>query len=466
MAYMISHDGQNSGFQAGNIYGDVNTVFNVSSERPEEALNQACKRDLRTTDPRDDKTRIEQMKGGLHEDSCRWIIDNKGFKQWRFGQDSRLLWIKGDPGKGKTMLLCGIIDELTKSEAANVSFFFCQATDVRINSALAVLRGLIYLLVNKQPDLLSHVRRRYDQAGKQLFDDTNAWVSTSKILIDILEDPRLLSTFLVIDALDECNTDLLLLVDFIILNSSALFNVKWVVSSRNWPSIEERLETANQRTTIGLELNEASIAEAVEMYIQHRVRQLTVLKRYNFETSQAVLQHFSRNSQQTFLWVALVSQELVNTPRWNTLAKLEMLPPGLTALYNRMLNNILTTDNARFCQGILAVMLNVYRPITLDELVGFVDMPYGVSDEYEALSENIALCGSFLTIRKHTVSFIHQSAKEFLIKKAPSHLFKSDIEEKHLAIFQMSLKVMFTTLYRNIYSLSFPGFPPKSSEAT
>ena len=70
--------------------------------------------DLRATDPRDDKARIEQTKGGLLKDSYRWILRNADFQRWRHGDDqqSRLLWIKGDPGKGKTMLLCGIIDEL------------------------------------------------------------------------------------------------------------------------------------------------------------------------------------------------------------------------------------------------------------------------------------------------------------------------------------------------------------------
>jgi hypothetical protein len=73
------------------------------------------------------------------------------------------------------MLLCGIIEELTRSvgDTANISFFFCQATDVRINNAAAVLRGLIYLLVEKQPSLLFYIRRRYDQAGKALFEDIN-----------------------------------------------------------------------------------------------------------------------------------------------------------------------------------------------------------------------------------------------------------------------------------------------------
>jgi hypothetical protein len=91
------------------------------------------------------------------------------------------------------MLLCGIIEELTQSigNTANISFFFCQATDVRINNATAVLRGLIYSLIDKQPSLLSYVRNRYDHAGKALFEDINAWNALSRIFTDILKDPTL-----------------------------------------------------------------------------------------------------------------------------------------------------------------------------------------------------------------------------------------------------------------------------------
>ena len=137
---------------------------------------QKCIQDLRLTDPRDDKKRIADTKGGLLEGSYRWILENSDFQQWRYNQQSRLLWIKGDPGKGKTMLLCGITNELKRSMAKSVllSYFFCQATDSRINYATAVLRGLIYLLVDQQPSLISHIRAKYDQASKTLFEDANA----------------------------------------------------------------------------------------------------------------------------------------------------------------------------------------------------------------------------------------------------------------------------------------------------
>lgn len=71
-----------------------------------------CLQALYLTDPRKDKKRIEAAKGGLLQDAYRWVLDNSEFQQWRNNQDSHLLWVKGDPGKGKTMLLCGIINEL------------------------------------------------------------------------------------------------------------------------------------------------------------------------------------------------------------------------------------------------------------------------------------------------------------------------------------------------------------------
>ena len=70
-----------------------------------------CLEALRTTNPQHDKRRITDLKGGLLKDVYNWVLDNQEFKQWRSGPN-RLLWVVGGPGQGKTMLLCGIIDQL------------------------------------------------------------------------------------------------------------------------------------------------------------------------------------------------------------------------------------------------------------------------------------------------------------------------------------------------------------------
>ncbi|KGO53504.1 hypothetical protein PEX2_061120 [Penicillium expansum] len=413
MAYTISYDGTNSGLQVGQNLGHITTQ-----------------------------------------------IHNEEFQQWQDNQSNRLLWIRGDPGKGKTMLLCGIIEELTRSigDSANISFFFCQAADVRINNNTAVLRGLIYSLVETQPSLLSHVQGQYDKAGKALFEDINAWNALLRIFTDILKDPTLQSTYLIIDALDECITGLPSLLDLITQVLTAYPQVKWIVSSRNWPDIEERLDNT-QTALISLEINEVCVSEAVNKFIQHKVHYLAKVKKYSDETRDTICLHLSSNSQGTFLWVALVCQDLDRTSRRHALKKLEAFPPGLNALYSRMIDQVRNSEDAEPCKQILAVMCVVYRPIAFDELASLVELPNGLSDDSEALLEIIAICGSFLTVREDTIVFVHQSAKEFLLRETQNGVFARGIEAEHHMIFSRSLQVMFKTLRHDIFQLKIPGFP-------
>ncbi|KAI9651467.1 MAG: hypothetical protein M1829_002802 [Trizodia sp. TS-e1964] len=421
--------------------------------------DKECLQHLHLTDPRDDKERIEQTKGGLLIDSYIWILQNSDFKQWRNSSESQLLWIKGDPGKGKTMLLCGIINELEKSTAKTslLAFFFCQATDARINSATAVLRSLIYLLVKQQPLLIVHVRERYDFAGKAVFENANAWAALSKIFKNILADPQLKSTYLVIDALDECLIDLTPLLDLIIQRSSASSSVKWIVSSRNWPDIVEQLETAQQKVRLSLELNAESISAAVSLYIQHKVRQLAQIKKYGHNTECAIRDYLSANSNETFLWVALACQDLGITPRWCALPKLKTIPPGLDSLYERMIQQIFDSDEVAICKQILAIATITRRPITLIELTSLAEIHEEICKDLGSLRDIIALCGSFLTLRDQTIYFVHQSAKDFLLKSASDFIFPSGAEEMNHTIFSKSVKVMSKMLRRNQFSLLAPG---------
>ncbi|KAG4442537.1 hypothetical protein IFR05_001949 [Cadophora sp. M221] len=430
-------------------------------KRLEEEIDKfnKCLQDLRLSDPRDDKTRIEDTKGGLLEGSYHWVLETSDFQQWRNSPQTWLLWIRGDPGKGKTMLLCGIINELKKSlpKSTLLSYFFCQATNSRINNATAVLRGLIYLLVNEQPSLISHVRKRYDQAGKAIFEDPNSWLVLSEIFANILQDPNLKSTCLVVDALDECEVDLPKLLDLIVQTSSLSPRTKWIVSSRNWPSIEKGFDRATQKLSMCLELNEKSVSAAVSTYINYKVNSLAEGQEYDIDTRDAVQRYLSSNAHGTFLWVALVCQELSSILGWEVEETLSAFPPGLDTLYMRMMEQISTLRTAKRCKSILAVASVVHRPITLDELPSFVDMPPRSSGNDKALAEIIGHCGSFLTIRDRTVSFVHQSAKDFLTNTAVDIVFPSGMPDTHYAIFSRSLQVLRTVLQRDVYSLRAPG---------
>jgi hypothetical protein len=99
------------------------------------------------------------------------------------------------------------------------------------------------------------MRAKYDQAGKKLFKDANAWFALLEILTDMLYDLNVYITYLIIDRLDECITDLPKLLEFIVQTLSTCSQVKWIVLSRNWPSIRKILNPAMARLTLCLELN-------------------------------------------------------------------------------------------------------------------------------------------------------------------------------------------------------------------
>jgi hypothetical protein len=437
------------------IHSAIEDQTRQQERRHQDDRDKQSLKDLRETDPRDDKTRIQDTKGGLLRDAYRWILDNDDFQRWRVDSRSQLLWIKGDPGKGKTMLLCGIIDELEKEPRTCLSYFFCQATEARLSNATAVLRGLIYLLVEQQPSLISHVRKKHDHAGKQLFEDGNAWEALSKILAAMLNDPSLDGAILVVDALDECKTNRHQLLDLIAKPS----RVKWIVSSRDWPDIEDKLDNLEQKVRLHLELNKDSISKAVDTYIGYEVDRLARRKKYDKETRDAVETYLTSNADGTFLWVALVCQELADPKvrKRHTPNTLKSFPPGLDSLYNRMIGHIGDSKDAGLCREVLATASAVYRPITLGELKVLVESLEDL--DRDDLEEIIRSCGSFLTLREGVIYFVHQSAKDFLLNKASDQILPSGAGQQHHAIFSRSLEALSETLKRDVYELGTLGFP-------
>ncbi|EDN95820.1 hypothetical protein SS1G_11699 [Sclerotinia sclerotiorum 1980 UF-70] len=59
-------------------------------------------------------------------------------------------------------------------QALAMAYFFCQSTVDTINSAISVLFGLTYMLLDEQPFLIRYLQKEYEVPGKQLFKGINA----------------------------------------------------------------------------------------------------------------------------------------------------------------------------------------------------------------------------------------------------------------------------------------------------
>ncbi|KAK6725287.1 hypothetical protein SNK04_004092 [Fusarium graminearum] len=416
----------------------------------QDTKDRDCIGALYETDPLRDRQQIIDTKGGLLPGASDWILTNDNFTRWREGEEC-FLWIKGDAGKGKTMLICAIIKSLERNN--HLSYFFCQAGVPTAHNATSVLRGLIYGLVRYHPlgaTALSYVRKEFDLIGDKMFEGINLWQTIRSTLLAILEDPLMNQTVFVIDALDECEANQAELLKFIVETNSQL-GIKWLVSSRKDPIIENKLRkiaNSEKRLTIDLESNEHLTSGAVKNLIEARLTDMLWWDTCGDELRDTIKHNLEQKSGNTFLWVAMVCQELEDCTETEALKASKEFPSGLDKLYDRMMKKLAASRSATQCKEILAVILASYRPLNLKELAIAVDSLSEFRNNITVLTKAVLSCCSFLTLRNGTttVVFVHQSTREFVMNKALENIMPNGILVQHNKIFQASWKAMKETM--------------------
>lgn len=433
-------------------------IDNFQPDKLDEATIKSLN-NLQVTDPELDMARIEHSKDPLLKDCYDWILQDRLLQEWRDSDTCPLLWINGDPGKGKTMLMIALVRELSMNLPGNsptVTFFFCQSTDIRLNNAIAILRGLIWKLAMNQPRLAGIFHQKYE-SDKSLLEGPNAVFALFSTLTLMLNECP--GTTILVDALDECDSGLERnqLLDLITKDASSSSKSKWLLSSRNNPDTKQKLKSESQM--LSLELNDEHISKAVNAFIQQKTSELATKKGYNQDLADSVKKELMAKSDSTFLWVALACKSLLGVKySWKTLSTLQMLPPGLEPLYQRMIEEIsqINDEDRKFCFQILRSMCLVFRPLAVEELITTAELPTEFLYD-DSLFELIDFCSSFVTVRQRNIYFIHQSAKDYLIAGGAQKLFSSGIHEEHRLFIGRSLHAMSKTLHRDMCKLKHPG---------
>jgi ankyrin repeat protein len=399
-----------------------------------------CLNALFITDPADDVEMIEHTKGRLFQGSGSWLHANSAFNEWLTCKRSRVLWLNGDPGRGKTMLAISVLKSISErikasSSGPNVllAYFFCDNKDKRRNNSIAVLRGLIYQLLHARPDLSSQFRALFSKEGDQLFNSPTALHSLWRTLKDFFSSPSIHRVYIVIDGLDELDEEsvddmLKLLGPFLDFEQCSLEDrprpdqtdscqVKWFLTSRNVRSISG---TLCQTLNISLEENSDHVQDAVSKFIDMRVNQLREEKGYNSNLTSLVANTLREKSEGTFLYVSMACGALSrpNVRLFDTDKVLRTFPKGLEPLYERMIKQIHTAadeDHVQYTKAILRAMVLAVRPLSLQELAIMAGLPEEHHVDLNMLQEYVSLCGSFVTLRQDKVYFVHESVKAYLM---------------------------------------------------
>ncbi|KAF5630091.1 heterokaryon incompatibility protein het-E-1 [Fusarium sp. NRRL 52700] len=352
-----------------------------------------CLRAMFVTDASLDREGILDAKGDICEGTCDWILSTEEFQAWD-QNPPHLLWISAPPGMGKTFMSIYLSKHLEaiskKASGVATIFFFSDNKDESRNTAVGILRSLMYQLISYEPGLINSVIPQWKQQSQRLFHETS--FGTLWNLFDgIIAQSDLKTIYCVIDALDECEASSLslLLRKFERLSrghANKSPKLRLVCLSRRYPeNIPEALLLFTKMEVDTMTARK----EDISRFISSQVHELTLKKKLSRKMRLNLEETFKNKSEGTFLWISLMSQDLQKKGLLDFEASLDMLPAGLDAVYERILKNI-EFEKRRIIHDILYWILVATRPLTIGKHNG-ISVPW-------------------------TVTFLHQSAKDYLIK--------------------------------------------------
>ncbi|KAL8940049.1 MAG: hypothetical protein Q9216_003023 [Gyalolechia sp. 2 TL-2023] len=168
------------------------------------------------------------------EDTGKWLIDLPAFQEWVAGS-SRMLCCAGMPGAGKSVLASIVVDHLRNgfesSHPFGVAAAYCNFKEQDTQSPENLIAGLCVQLMDDSdpmPEMLMELyKSHHSRKTRPMLSDV------FKVFIEATK--RLQTTYLVIDALDECPSEVR---DVLVPELRALpSDIKLLVTTRHVDSI-------------------------------------------------------------------------------------------------------------------------------------------------------------------------------------------------------------------------------------
>ncbi|KAK4082748.1 uncharacterized protein Triagg1_1638 [Trichoderma aggressivum f. europaeum] len=336
-----------------------------------------------------------------------WLYSTDAFKQWHDSEAEGILWLKGIPGSGKSVLAARSIQRLQEEDAPVLYFFFRQI--IRANyEPTALLRDWLVQILPYSPPL---------QARLKEYLDERRTIETLSIT-EMFRDLRLACTYVpkvycVIDALDEMN-----LGNDHFLHELAKFSswqppkMRMIITSRPVPAVEIPLRPY---PTVQIHLQEQLVDQDIAVYLQRLLAGSGIPGDDQNKIQQAILE----KAGGIFLYAKLVMEQIMEQGA-NIEHILETLPANLNVMYTSLLKEHSQRSGIPHHVQLLVLqwVTHANRPLRLLEMAEMLSVTRqldGIHELREAKDIIRAICGSLLEILPdETVSVVHHSLTEFL----------------------------------------------------
>ena len=368
----------------------------------------------------------------------KWIFEDAGYRVWRESRISKLLWLCGGPGTGKTMLAKAVASKFVGGPSLNgvkLAFHFVSPElpangnyadeDQLSQPRLAkVARDLLYSMLQQDGSLFDGCKAELGKQGDRFF--TNP-CSLWKVLRKAIRDCHTNPVYILIDGMDKLGGRSHEELINKILGLMEIRTVKIFLSCRDVPYISNNLPRNPYKCRkINLDTN-SFVKEDVETFIWRKVNAWG----WPIEQRDKARKYLEAKSDGIFLWASLAVKSLSYFYSGLDFDEfLRKLPLELADVYRTMLDKLLRGGQQKVLNMIQSVALAL-RPLTFDELSYIMACIEGKARKeelpcYKTASSEICPKSEqeirmyvqssmgFLRATDTTVSIVHHTAIEYL----------------------------------------------------
>ncbi|KAI1075489.1 hypothetical protein F5B20DRAFT_559891 [Whalleya microplaca] len=307
------------------------------------------------------------------EHAGNWFIEGD-FEAWRQGPGS-LLWLYADAGSGKTVLTSTIIDNLETRDRGLLAYYYFSFQRKKLQNIRDFKYALLVQLIKRlsrphesNPESF-HIPQHFTELRNMYYPSRSPKMKDlDKTILDIIGEST--RTFIVIDALDECDTpklryDILEFVEWLLKSTTADLYV--LVTSRPQDDIEltiNQLSVAKKLVAFNPNEVDSDIRSHLEVLMKD-----TSYRRWSKDLQEKVINHITERSGGIFRWADLQVQELRGKSREVDVTRaLKRLPKDLGETYKRMLERIQFNNYGQEALAVLRWLARAQRGLRLIEV--------------------------------------------------------------------------------------------------